>query len=358
MNRKPRSSCIDRTAIARAFAVCLAAIYFPSTGIAEDLFHSTPLTPKDEYTSHIEGPAVNAAGDLFVANIKIPGAGDKGGGIGRMKNGTTTSELFAPPLPNNGVGNGIRFDLAGRMYVADFPNHIIHVFEPGSTTAQTYFSATPNDGQPAFNQPNDLAIARDGTLYASDPKGDGTGRIWKITKDASGKVTGKIMTTVASPPRKQGKTNGLDLSPDNKTLYVSESRFAPHGVLKAKAAVYAYRIDGLKLADERKLVEFPQKDVDGLRVDTDGRIFVARPEAGEVAIIVPPGSAGVAHAPIKTTGGLAPTNLTFGGADGRDVFVTQADKNNILIERFRTDRPGREPCLRTPAPPDCRPIAQ
>ena len=79
MNRKPRSSCIDRTAIARAVAVCcLAAIYFPSNGIAEDLFHSTPLTPKDEYTTHIEGPAVNAAGDLFVANIKIPGAGDKG----------------------------------------------------------------------------------------------------------------------------------------------------------------------------------------------------------------------------------------------------------------------------------------
>ena len=52
--------------------------------------------------------------------------------------------------------------------------------------------------------------------------------------------------------------------------------------------------------------------------------------------------AGAAHAPVKTTGGLAPTNLTFGGADGRDVFVTQADKNNILIERFRTDRPGRE----------------
>jgi hypothetical protein len=46
-----------------------------------------------------------------------------------------------------------------------------------------------------------------------------------------------------------------------------------------------------------------------------------------------------------------------GGADGRDVFVTQADNNNILIERFRTDRPGREPCLQTPTPADCRPIA-
>jgi sugar lactone lactonase YvrE len=237
MNRKPRSSCFDRTTIARAFAVCcLAAICFPSTGIAEDLFQSKPLTLKDEYTSHIEGPAVNAAGDLFVANIKIPGAGDKGGAIGRMKNGTTTSQLFAI-LPNNGVGNGIRFDLAGRMYVADFANHIIHVFESGSTTAQPYFSATPNGAQPAFNQPNDLAIARDGTFYASDPKGDGTGRIWKITKDASGKVAGKIMTTVASPPRKQGKTNGLDLSPDNKTLYVSESRFARHGVLKANRSL-------------------------------------------------------------------------------------------------------------------------
>jgi signal peptidase len=349
---------MDRTARSRAVAgICLlAAISAGGIGVAagEELFVSKPLTPPNEYTTHIEGPAVNAAGDLFVANIKIPGAGDDGGAIGRVTSGATTSELFLPRLPSQngirGVGNGIRFDQQNRMYVADFKNHIIHVFGPGpTTTRRDYFVARPNNqGKPVFDQPNDLAIARDGTLYASDPK-SGTGRIWKITK-AAGTVSGKPMTST----RTMGRTNGLDLSPDNKTLYVSESKF--HAT---PASVWAYRINGTALiADTVPLKVFTEGgDVDGLRVDTDGRIFVARPEAGQVFILVPPGAVGATPDPV-TTQGKNPTNLTFGGADGRDVYVTQADDHKLFIERFRTDRPGREPCLQTPAPADCRAIAQ
>jgi signal peptidase len=44
--------------------------------------------------------------------------------------------------------------------------------------------------------------------------------------------------------------------------------------------------------------------------------------------------------------GKQPTNLTFGGPDGRTVFVTQ--KEGRFIEAFRVDRPGREPCLQVP----------
>ena len=39
-----------------------------------------------------------------------------------------------------------------------------------------------------------------------------------------------------------------------------------------------------------------------------------------------------------------PTNLAFGGADGKTVFVTQ--RKGGFVESFRTDRPGREFCLR------------
>jgi hypothetical protein len=38
--------------------------------------------------------------------------------------------------------------------------------------------------------------------------------------------------------------------------------------------------------------------------------------------------------------------------------AAQADPTKLFIERFRPDRPGREPCLLTPAPADCRKIAQ
>ena len=167
--------------------------------------------------------------------------------------------------------------------------------------------------------------------------------------------------TIMTSTRSQGGTNGLDLSPDNKTLYVSESKFE-----QRPASLWAYRIDGTALvADPTPLHTFTEGgDADGLRVDTDGRIFLARPEAKEVFILVPPGSPGTPQVPVKTAG-KNPNNLTFGGADGRDVYVTQStdganpsDDSKRFIEHFRTNRPGREPCLQTPAPADCRAIAQ
>jgi sugar lactone lactonase YvrE len=352
MRRRLRSN--DRTATVCALGgiACLAAISLPRAGLAEQLFHPERLSPLlNEYTTRIEGPAVSPDGDLYVVNIKIPRTAHPdtdGGGIGRVKKGTTKSEPFTT-LPPGGIGNGIRFDLQGRMYVADYKKHIVHVFDAGSTTAQTYFEALPNhDGKPAFTQPNDLAIARDGTLYASDPNKDtGTGQVWQITRGSDGKGVGKPMTST----RPMGKANGIDLSPDNKTLYVSESTFhARH------ASIWSYRIDGTALVDPVAVKTFTDgHDVDGLRVDTDGRIFVARPETREVVILVPQGAVGTAPAPVKTLG-QNPNNLTFGGVDGRDVYVTQGEANNRFIERFRTDRPGREPCLLTPAPEGCRAI--
>ena len=48
-----------------------------------------------------------------------------------------------------------------------------------------------------------------------------------------------------------------------------------------------------------------------------------------------------------------PTNLAFGGPDGKTVYVTQ--RQGGFIETFRVDRPGREFCLqRDPADPACR----
>jgi signal peptidase len=346
MKRQP--GCADRTALTRALgsACLLAAVLTAAISRADDaLFVSTIISPTNppEYPAGIEGPAVDAAGNLYVVNFKHKGS------IGRLRPGAANSEPFTP-LPDGSIGSGIRFDGAGRMYIADHQQHNIFVIEPGSTEPRKYFEAHRNpDNRPQFNQPNDLAIARDGTLYASDPKfGDGTGRIWRITRGPDGLGRGAIMSSA----RVMGITNGLDLSPDNKTLYVSESQFKRAHRPTRPASIWAYRIDGTALADPRPVFEFPDGDADGLRVDTDGRIFVARPNHGTVALVTPDG-----HSEDKVTlHGNGPTNLTFGGPDGRDVYVTQSDGG--FIERFRTDRPGREPCLQTPAPPDCRAIAQ
>jgi sugar lactone lactonase YvrE len=344
MKRQPGRA--DRTARTRALgsACLLAAVFATTISRADDpLFVSTIISPTTppEYPAGIEGPAVDAAGNLYVVNFKRKGT------IGRLKPGAAKSELFTP-LPDGSIGNGIRFDGAGRMYIADHKQQNIFFIEPGSTTPRKYFKAHRNtEGRPQFNQPNDLAIARDGTLYASDPKaGDGTGRIWRITRGSDGRGRGAIMSST----RVMGITNGLDLSPDNKTLYVSESQFKRAHHPTRPASIWAYRIDGTALADPRRIFEFPDDDADGLRVDTDGRIFVARPDHGTIALVTPDG-----HSEDKVTlHGKGPTNLTFGGPDGRDVYVTQSDGG--FIERFRTDRPGREPCLRAGIS-GCTPVA-
>lgn len=298
-----------------AASVCLAN----GAKAAEDApFISRPITPPGEYTSGIEGPAVDALGNLYVVNFR------EGGAIGKLAAGASQSQLFTS-LPAGSIGNGIRFDRQGRMYVADYKKHNVWVIEPGETAPGIYFHSN------RFNQPNDLAIAADGTLYASDPRfaAPAGGQIWRITRGADGKGQGEIMST----PRRLGTTNGLDLSPDGATLYVSESN---------SRQVWAYRLDGNKLLEPRLVRTFADFEVDGLRTDADGRIYLARLSAGKIAII---GADGSLLREVATTG-KQPTNLTFGGPDGRTVFVTQ--KEGRFIEAFRTDRPGREPCLDVP----------
>ena len=186
-----------------------------------ELFVSRRLTPQEViFTKHIEGPAVDAAGVLYVPNYLRDGT------IGALKPGSAQPELFTT-LPPGSIGNGLRFDRDGRMYVADFSGNNVFVVESGETKARVFFSSKD------FNQPNDLAVANDGTLYASDPnffpkRSKRPNQVWRIVRDADGRAKGAPMRA----SRTMGTVNGIDLSPDGTTLYVSESR---------KREVWAYR---------------------------------------------------------------------------------------------------------------------
>jgi len=301
--------------IALSASIVLAAVLCAASalGAPDRLFVSVRITPAGEYTSEIEGPAVDAVGNLFVVNLH------RAGTIGELPPGASSSRLFAV-LPEGSIGSSIRFDCEGRMFVADYRRHNIFVFDPGSNTPKLYFHSNE------FSQPNDLAMARDGTLFASDP--DFTrhsGRVWRIERAADGAAIGAPMRSA----RPMGETNGIDLSPDGATLYVSETE---------TREIWAYQIDGKALTHPRLIVRFPAFKVDGLRTDRAGRLFVARPGAGTIAIVSPDGKI-LREVALQ---GKYPTNLTFGGADGRTVFVTQVDGG--FIEAFKTDVPGREPC--------------
>jgi signal peptidase len=278
------------------------------------LFESVQVTPSGEYTFGIEGPAADLDGNLFVVNLGKPGT------IGRLPAGGAASEIFTA-LPQGSVGNAIRFDANGTMFVADYKKHNIFAIGRDSAEPQLWFHSDQ------MNQPNDITIARDGTIYASDPNWKGrTGQIWRIAKAADGAVQGQVMIA----PRTMGTTNGIDLSPDGKTLYVGES---------SSGQVWSYAIRGDELTDAKLVKTFEPNTIDGLRTDMRGRLFVARILKGAIVILKPNG---MVEREIALRG-REPTNLAFGGSDGRTVFVTQ--RQGGFIESFRTDQEGREHCL-------------
>ncbi len=271
----------------------------------EKLYEPVALTPIGAYTEGIEGPAVDTDGVVYAVNFARQGT------IGR----TTPdgkSEIFVE-LPNGSIGNGIRFDRRGGMFVADYTNHNVLRVDL-KTKKITVFAH-----EPKMNQPNDLAITRDGTLYASDPNWkESTGQLWRI--DRRGKTT-----LVAED---MGTTNGIDVSPDGKTLYVNES---------SQRNIWAFNIDGDGgLSRKRLLIAFPDFGFDGMRCDVDGNLYVTRYGKGMVAVVSPDGKV-IREVPVL---GERPSNICFGGPDGRTVYVTEVQHRRLVS--FRTDRPGLE----------------
>jgi sugar lactone lactonase YvrE len=309
-----RTAIISKRSIWLLCELALASLMISPCAAQQATFRSQPVTPAGEYTFGIEGPAVDDKGNLYVVNFA------KQGTIGRLAAGSSRSELFAT-LPEGSISSAIRFDRDGRMFVADYKKHNIFLIGPDGTTIETYFHSDD------FNQPNDMTVAADGTIYASDPHWKHhDGQIWRIAKSADGSVRGEKMLA----DRPMSTTNGIDLSPDGKTLYVGESD---------TSEIWSYRIDGAKLLAPKLVTKFADFSIDGLRTDISGRLFVARILKGTIAVLSP---AGVLEREIKLSA-KEPTNLAFGGADGKTIFVTQ--RQGGLIESFRTDRAGREYCL-------------
>jgi gluconolactonase len=269
----------------------------------EKLFVAKPLTPEKSFTSGVEGPACDAEGNVYAVNFEKQQTIGKTSPDGK-------SEIFVE-LPGKSTGNGIVFDKKGGMYVADYVEH--NVLKIDLKTKKIEVLAN----EPKMNQPNDLAIAPDGTLFASDPAwAKGTGQLWRI--DTSGKTT-RLAADM-------GTTNGIEVSPDGKTLYVNES---------VQRNVWAFPIQPDGSLGEKKLIKkFPDFGFDGMRCDADGNLYITRHGKGTVVKMTPQGEI-LQEVDVL---GKNPTNLCFGGPDGKTVYVTEEQHRRLVS--FRVDRPG------------------
>ena len=270
----------------------------------EALFVAQEFTPVNGFTSGIEGPACDAVGNLYAVNYARQHT------IGKVTSDGTASVFIE--LPTGSIGNGIRFDSDGFMFIADYTNH--NVLKVDMDTREISVHAH----EPTMNQPNDIAIGANDIIYASDPNwAESTGQIWRVGTD--GKVT--LLET------DMGTTNGIEVSPDESVLYVNES---------AQRNIWAYNLspEG-EISNKRLLIQFPDFNMDGMRCDIEGNLYVTRHGKGTVAKLSPTGEVVLE---VKLTGKLC-SNIAFGGPDGRTCYVTMADRGNVEV--FRADLPGR-----------------
>ncbi|WP_397570263.1 SMP-30/gluconolactonase/LRE family protein [Schlesneria sp. T3-172] len=275
----------------------------------EKLFVATPLTQPNEFTPGIEGPQCDREGNIYVVNF------EKQQTIGKVTP-QGKAEIFVT-LPGKSTGNGIVFDQQGKMYVADYVAHNVLKIDMATRKIDVF---AHND---QMNQPNDLAIHPNGTLYASDPNWDqGTGQLWKINTKGKTERLAEGM----------GTTNGIEVSPDGKTLHLCETAKVDG---ETHRNVWSFPINEDGSVGEKKLIHrFPDFGFDGMRCDIDGNLYITRHGKGTVAVLTPTGKL---LREIDVLGNK-PSNLCFGGPDGRTVYVTEVEHTRLV--QFRADKPG------------------
>lgn len=268
------------------------------------LYQSEVFTEPGGFPSGIEGPAVAADGTLYAVNFEKPGT------IGQVTPEGKAS-LFVN-LPEGSTGNGIRFNRKGEMLIADYTGH--NILKVAMDTKE--ISVFAHNAK--MNQPNDIAISDTDILFASDPDWkNSTGQLWRI--DTEGKFT--LLEA------DMGTSNGIEVSPDNKTLYVNES---------VQGNVWAYDLSPQgDVANKRLLIKFDDFGMDGMRCDVKGNLYITRHGKGTVAKVSPEGE--LLEEILMT--GKETSNVAFGGKNGTTAYITLQDTGNI--ERFEVEHPGR-----------------
>ncbi len=264
----------------------------------------TDLTPEGSFSQNCEGPNVDKAGNLYVVNYLRDGT------VGIITPEGKAS-IFVE-LPQGSTANSIRFDSRGDMLLADFTGHNILRVEMATRRVSVFCH------DERFNQPNDLCISRDDVIYASDPNWkEDSGQLWRIGPDGKADLLETDM----------GTTNGIELSPDGRRLYLNES---------TQRNIWAYDVapDG-SLSDKRLFAHFDEHVLDGMKCDQHGNLYVARYGNGTIAVLSAEGKL-LREVALK---GKNVSNLIFGGKDKRTVFATLQDRR--CVEQFRNKMQGQ-----------------
>lgn len=234
-------------------------------------------------------------------------------------------------LEKTGGANALALRANGELLAVQTATPGIAALQPANHVIAGSYSGKP------FNRPNDLALARSGSIYFSDPGAPPaagtplpavpakTGLYWIDPR-------GKVSLVTDDIPR----PNGVGLSPDEKTLYVANSwgehliaySVQPNGNLSG-------RRDFARLAGFKTTPQGPSGGADGIAVDESGRVYVAT--GAGVEVFSPDGNA-LGTIPLPKQ----PQNLAFGGPQRSQLYVVgRGSVYRIATLTKGVDRPGK-----------------
>jgi len=221
---------------------------------------------------------------------------------------------------DTGEGNGTTFDLTGRLVMCEGGNRRVTRMGGGG---RIDVLVDRFEGK-RLNRPNDVVCRSDGSIYFTDPglRVPLTQRelpyaaVYRIATD--GTVT---MVADCEYP------NGLAFSPDERRLYVANTRWAQY--------IHVLELDDAGVMRRRRIFADMSSDEadgvpDGMKVDVEGRVYCTGP--GGTWVFAPDGTRlGIIRTP------EVPANLAFGGPDLRTLFLTA--RTSVYALRVKT--PGQ-----------------
>jgi gluconolactonase len=218
--------------------------------------------------------------------------------------------------------NGLTLDAQDRLVIAAHGDrNVARVDKDGKRTviAERY------DGK-RFNGPNDVVVRSTGAVYFTDTPAGLRGRDKSPARELpingfylakNGKV--QLMDKAA-----EGNPNGIALSPDEKILYVGMGN---------KIMRYDIQADD-SLANGRVLIEASS---DGMKTDVKGNLWTTTD--GGVWVMSPEGKR-LANIKLPEIPGVRTTNLGFGDADGKTLYITARTNLYKLRVNVAGVRPG------------------
>ena len=202
----------------------------------------------------------------------------------------------------------------GRLYLSDNGQGKLSFIDGRKKVEIADFAQLKTEGEKRDYRPNDIVVDHRGGVYVTfTPQG----KVVYVTPD------GELKIAVESVPT----PNGLILSPDGKTLYVSSV---------ASKQIWAYQIvQAGQLSEAHQIAAMdngPARGADGMAMDRAGNVYCAGPSA--IWIWSPSGKL-----LDKITCPTKPINCTFGDPDMRSLYITAA--GGLYRQRMKIS--GRSP---------------